>query len=162
MDRYLVPLKTPCVYYDPSFLPQNEADDAFEDLLKNTPWEKTPKINRWVTLMEMPQNGNAEANYKYRDAPGKALQGFPPVVMKLKSLAEQWYNSKTQLEKPVAFNICLLNYYPTSQHRLGWHSDREELGRNTPIASISLGCPRTFLVRSKSGKQCSNAPSRNV
>ena len=161
MEQYLIPLKTPCVYYDASFISPTEADEAFDDLLKNTPWEKSPKINRWVTLMELPPEGDANsttADYKYRDAPGKAIQGFPPAVMKLKTLAEEWYNTKrlsgehcSQDAKfePVSFNICLLNYYPTSSHRLGWHSDREELGRSTPIASISLGCPRTFLVRSK-------------
>jgi alkylated DNA repair dioxygenase AlkB len=102
--------------------------------------------------MELPPDNetNAQINYKYRDAPGKALKGFSPAVMKLKTLAEEWYNSKNaDSHPPVSFNICLLNYYPTSQHRLGWHSDREELGRSTPIASISLGATRTFLVRSK-------------
>jgi alkylated DNA repair dioxygenase AlkB len=156
MEDYLIPLKTPCVYYDPTFLPPTDANEAFDDLLQNTPWEISPKINRWVTLMELhPNNDNNNDAYKYRDAPGKAIQGFPPTIMKLKAAAEQWYNSKQKgsgsdyESTPVSFNICLLNYYPTSQHRLGWHSDREELGRSTPIASISLGCTRSFLVRSK-------------
>jgi alkylated DNA repair dioxygenase AlkB/tRNA(Ser,Leu) C12 N-acetylase TAN1 len=155
MDEYLIPLKTPCVYYDPSFLPPDEASAAFTELLNSTPWEKSPKINRWVTLMELPRDGTqaSEAGtYKYRDAPGKTIVGFPPVVHKMKLMAEEWYNSKNATKpgfQPVSFNVCLLNYYPTPSHRLGWHSDREELGRSTPIASISLGCPRTFLVRSK-------------
>jgi len=168
MDQYLIPLETPCVYYDPQFLPPSEADSDYTELLNSTPWEKSPKINRWVTLMELPQNGEDDGSsrgYRYRDAPGKAIVGFPPVVHKLKLLAEEWYNSKKRREAeqqissetsgdavaftPVSFNVCLLNYYPTHSHRLGWHSDREELGRSTPIASISLGSPRTFLVRSK-------------
>ncbi|KAL7538427.1 hypothetical protein ACHAXR_012770 [Thalassiosira sp. AJA248-18] len=89
MNEYLVPLRTPCVYFDPQFLSESEATEAYEDLLKNTPWEKTPKINRWVTLMELPKdNNNDDANgsstgkkegddqdqegsgYRYRDAPG--------------------------------------------------------------------------------------------
>ena len=74
----------------------------------------------------------------------------------MKQKAEEWYNSKvvendegTSEKKPVKFNICLLNYYQNGTQRIGWHSDREEIGRSTPIASISLGCPRKFLIRSK-------------
>ena len=51
MEEFLLPLRTPCVYHDTSFLSEGEATAAYEDLLQNTPWEKTPKINRWVTLM---------------------------------------------------------------------------------------------------------------
>lgn len=98
-------------------------------------------------------------DYRYRDAPGAPIMGFPPIVHKLKTMAEEWYNSKVVVptnnddgskhNKPVKFNICLLNYYQNGTQRIGWHSDREEIGRSTPIASISLGCTRTFLIRSK-------------
>ena len=178
MEEYALPLQTPCVYYDPNFLPESEATEAYNELLKNTPWEKTAKINRWVALMELPKEDNitATANnddnddddgnkekegtgYRYRDAPGAALIGFPSTVQKLKLLAEEWYNSKnnnnnknnntnTNSEK-VEFNVCLLNYYQNGSQRIGWHSDREELGRTTPIASLSLGATRQFLLRSK-------------
>lgn len=47
------------------------------------------------------------------------------------------------------FNVCLLNFYEDGQQRIGWHSDREEIGRDTPIASVSLGATRSFLVRAK-------------
>jgi len=176
MEEHLIPLRTPCVYYDPSFLSESEANEAFQDLLDNTPWEKTPKINRWVTLMELPkdskevgdeakdgdangsENENEGRGYRYRDAPGASIIGFPPTVQKLKVLAEEWYNSRSQSSDDnnnnephtkVEFNVCLLNYYQTGQQRIGWHSDREELGRSTPIASISLGASRQFLIRSK-------------
>ncbi|KAK1735909.1 2OG-Fe(II) oxygenase family protein [Skeletonema marinoi] len=164
MEEYLLPLRTPCVYHDTSFLSEDEATEAYEDLLNNTPWEKTPKINRWVTLMmDVPDDEQQEEetgedetkrDYRYRDAPGAPLVGFPPIVHKLKTMAEEWYNSKVVSDgssdkKPVKFNICLLNYYQNGTQRIGWHSDREEIGRSTPIASISLGCTRKFLIRSK-------------
>mmetsp|Transcript_14357 Transcript_14357/g.31114 ORF Transcript_14357/g.31114 Transcript_14357/m.31114 type:complete len:749 (+) Transcript_14357:148-2394(+) len=165
MEDYLLPLRTPCVFYEPQLLSESEANEAYEDLLTNTPWEKTAKINRWVTLMELPKDDHVGDDgtktkeeegsaYKYRDAPGASIIGFPPAVHKLKLLAEEWYNSRNQNNngnnsKPVEFNVCLLNYYQDGTQRIGWHSDREELGRSTPIASISLGTPRQFLIRSK-------------
>lgn len=168
MEDFLLPLRTPCVYHDTNFLSEDEATAAYDDLLANTPWEKTPKINRWVTLMmDVPENEQDDSaaagggddekkrDYKYRDAPGAPLVGFPPIVHELKTKAEEWYNSKvvgvdgSSDKKPVKFNICLLNYYQNGTQRIGWHSDREEIGRSTPIASISLGCTRKFLIRSK-------------
>jgi len=183
MEEYLLPLVTPCAYHDPNFLPPSEADDAYAYLLANTPWEKTPKINRWVTLMELPpskveeaeedrgnNNGSAttattattatSSGYRYRDAPGGSMIGFPPVVHALKLRAEEWYNSKKDVSSSsseeeeeegerVTFDVCLLNYYEDGNMRIGWHSDREEIGRMTPIASISLGATRKFLMRSR-------------
>jgi alkylated DNA repair dioxygenase AlkB len=189
MEEYLLPLRTKCAYHDPSFLPEDVADDAYRYLLENTPWEKTPKINRWVTLMELPLpssststsamegavnaeggvkgGGEEEKNenisttttktsgYKYRDAPGGSIIGFPPVVHALKLRAEEWYNSKNMMGddgrrgEKVEFDVCLLNYYEDGNMRIGWHADREEIGKCTPIASISLGCPRKFLMRSR-------------
>jgi hypothetical protein len=87
--------------------------------------------------------------------------GFPPVVHALKLRAEEWYNSKKDAsssssssseeeeEERVTFDVCLLNYYEDGNMRIGWHSDREEIGRTTPIASISLGATRKFLMRSR-------------
>jgi tRNA G10 N-methylase Trm11/alkylated DNA repair dioxygenase AlkB len=197
MEDYLLPgLQTPCVYHDPNFLPEKEAHDAYQTLLAETPWEKTAKINRWVTLMELHDDYDsivvakeennelddggkercdkkitaavsqtttaattAKSGYKYRDAPGDSIKGFPPIVHRLKILAEEWYNSRrninvqddktTTTPSKVEFNVCLLNYYEDGQQRIGWHSDREEIGRSTPIASISLGATRQFQIRSK-------------
>ena len=119
--------------------------------------------------MELPPPSDDDNNddkkktgYKYRDAPGASIIGqFPQTVQRLKLLAEEWYNSKQsssntttnnnnkEEKKKVEFNVCLLNYYENGQQRIGFHSDNEELGRSTPIASISLGATRQFLIRSK-------------
>jgi alkylated DNA repair dioxygenase AlkB/23S rRNA G2445 N2-methylase RlmL len=146
-DDYLVPLDTPCVYYDAGFISQEEADAFYEDLLKNTRWEKTAKINRWVALYN---NSTQDQDYKYRDAPGENNIGFTPTILRIKEKAEAWYNSRNSTTGPdVVFNVCLLNYYEDGTQRIGWHSDREEIGRTTPIASISLGATRSFLIRGK-------------
>ncbi|CAJ1922819.1 unnamed protein product [Cylindrotheca closterium] len=141
---FLIPLETPCVFYDEDFLPKGDADGYYAKLLKEIKWEKSAKINRWVSLHH---NLTGEEDYKYRDAPGAAQQGFHETVDHIRKLAEDWYEKEAG--RRVEFNVCLLNYYENGQQRIGWHSDREEVGRSTPIASISLGTPRHFLIRSK-------------
>ena len=48
-----------------------------------------------------------------------------------------------------SLNVCLLNFYENGSQRIGWHSDREEIGRTTPIMSVSLGSTRQFMLRSQ-------------
>jgi hypothetical protein len=45
------------------------------------------------------------------------------------------------------FNICLANYYNTGADAIGWHSDQEERGSTSCIASVSLGATRKFCFR---------------
>ena len=142
--QLLVPLEIPCVYYDDKFLSSHEANRLYKDLQASTPWTKTAKINRWVALYV---DDSLQEEYKYRDASGGTHIGFNDSIQLLKNKAQDWYLQKTGIS--VDFNVCLLNYYEDGQQRIGWHSDREEVGRTTPIASISLGANRQFLLRSK-------------
>ena len=144
MEDYLVPLDTPCVFYYPNLISADDAERNYDDLQKNVPWEKTAKINRWVALYEeTPENG-----YKYRDAPGQqSSRPFTDTIRSIKEQAEQCYENLSGAK--VEFNTCLLNFYEDGEQRIGWHADREEIGRTTPIASISLGATRTFSIRHK-------------
>lgn len=48
------------------------------------------------------------------------------------------------------FNSVLCNVYPNERASMGFHADDEkQLGADPLIASVSLGAPRTFVVRSK-------------
>lgn len=163
MEEYQVPLDVPCVFYDETFLSSSEADLFYQELLKDTPWEKTAKINRWVALYEELDgestsnndvNSTVESSYKYRDNPQAHQQQqqakpFSETIRIIQQKAERWYNEKNSSQ--VHFNVCLLNFYQDGQQRIGWHCDREEIGRTTPIASISLGATRSFLIRAKQG-----------
>jgi len=178
MEEFNIPLEIPCVYYDESFMSQEEANAAYQDLHQHTKWESTSKINRWVALHEEDDdNDEGDAGqYKYRDAPdssdpAKPRQPFSATIKSICEKAETWYNSKHAVAaatkeskeggeekedpgssfQPVKFNVCLLNYYEDGNQRIGWHSDREEIGRTTPIASISLGASREFQIRAKEG-----------
>jgi alkylated DNA repair dioxygenase AlkB len=101
-----------------------------------------------------------DTSYKYRDAPASNSNNgnsntslpFTDLVRDLGRRASVWYEQKTG--HAVLFNVCLLNFYEDGQQRIGWHSDREEVGRDTPIAALSLGATRMFHLRSKTnGRQ---------
>lgn len=150
--KYVVPLKKPYVYYDANFLDPATASTFYQDLLTATKWETTSKINRWVSLhynndTDENDNDQQQQQYQYRDAPGAPQIGFSPTIQRIQEAAQQWYLTQTGIQ--VEFNVCLLNYYENGQQRIGWHSDREEIGRSTPIASVSLGATRPFHIRNK-------------
>jgi len=154
INDHLIPLATPCVYYIPNVLLPTDAQTYYKTLHQTVSWEKTSKINRWVALYEDTDEDDSHHAYKYRDAPPKQEQSEPsqsissnPTITKIKAEVETLYQGLTG--QTVSFNTCLLNFYENGNQRIGWHSDREEIGRSTPIASVSLGATRTFLVRHK-------------
>jgi alkylated DNA repair dioxygenase AlkB len=50
-------------------------------------------------------------------------------------------------------NYALVNWYRDGNDYLGWHSDKErDLVAGAPIASVSLGATRRFLLRDRKGK----------
>jgi alkylated DNA repair dioxygenase AlkB len=50
------------------------------------------------------------------------------------------------------FNSCFANLYRHGHDMCGWHSDvHPQLGRNPPVASVSLGAVRVFEFRKKTG-----------
>jgi alkylated DNA repair dioxygenase AlkB len=156
----MVPIKglaIPCVYYIEHFL-DDKSSILFEKLRSTIKWEKTAKINRWVALYgELPNQEEEEtsttttkSSYRYRDQPSQGLQPWTAELLDIKKKIEEYYLEHNG--SPVEFNVCLLNMYETGQQAIGWHADREEIGRTTPIASISLGATRQFLLKHKSNK----------
>lgn len=78
---------------------------------------------------------------------------------KIKRVAEPWGLALSEVKSLVEaylqtkFNCCLVNYYPSGEDGMGWHSDDErELGENPAIASVSLGCERKFSFKHKTKK----------
>ena len=142
-DSYVVPLAIPCVYYIPDFVEENLANEWYSELHSKVPWQKTAKINRWVCLYEDSPNND----YKYRDAPEGGSLAFNDTINRIKEEVEALYSRLTG--RAITFNTCLCNFYQDGNQRIGWHADREEIGRSTPIASISLGAVRQFQVRHK-------------
>jgi alkylated DNA repair dioxygenase AlkB len=52
------------------------------------------------------------------------------------------------------YNSVLLNHYANDRDSVSWHSDDEpEMDSDHPIASLSLGAPRDFLIRPTANKK---------
>lgn len=132
------------VYYNSSFI-DNPSDisnlllneiDLVQDEIKI--FGKHHIMNRKIAWI-------SEQDYWY----GGTLKKGKPWTKTLLSIKKQLEN-----ETGVKFNACLVNYYPSGEDGMGWHSDDElELKRNGTIASISLGAERPFKFKHNTTKQ---------
>lgn len=92
-----------------------------------------PRLSAW--------HGDAGCNYRYSGV-SYAPQPLGPVLQALRACVEAACGNR--------FNSVLLNLYRDGSDAMGWHSDDEpELGPAPVIASVSLGAPRRFLLRSR-------------
>ena len=84
------------------------------------------------------------------------LKRTPPKIWGDTRQIQVWTPSMLELKHQVeaqtgySYNVCLVNYYMNGKDHIYWHSDKEELGDQNSIASISLGASRHFLFRVKS------------
>jgi alkylated DNA repair dioxygenase AlkB len=130
------------VTYDPYFLEPSFADQLFELLLPSVGWKQDviklygrtipiPRLTAWY--------GDRDASYTYSGIKNEPSEWIPP----LQELRDRLEKSTT-----IRFNSVLLNRYRTGKDSLSWHADDEpELGLRPTIASISLGCTRTFQLQ---------------
>ncbi|AYV84916.1 MAG: hypothetical protein Satyrvirus1_2 [Satyrvirus sp.] len=75
---------------------------------------------------------------------GVSIFQFPKELAEIKNNLEQELNFE--------FNICLANYYDSGKNSIGYHSDNEEKGSISCIASMSFGVERNFVFRKKNTK----------
>ena len=92
-----------------------------------------PRLTAWV--------GDAGATYRYS---GLRLAPLPWTVL----LAD--LRRRVEVAAGARFNSVLLNFYRDGRDSMGLHSDDEpELGEHPVIASLSLGAPRSLVLRRK-------------
>lgn len=131
----------------PTFCDALEAERLYWELAQLPGWRQDsialfgkrhplPRLHRWF----------ADAGQTYR------WSG-------LRMVAERFPNALDALRQKLAtvsatnFNTALGNFYRGGQDGVGWHSDdEEELGPNPPIASLSLGAERQFLLRGRADR----------
>jgi len=134
--------------YLPDFLSQEKASFYFDALRDSLPWRqetikiygkdmKSPRLQSW--------HGDDDATYQYSNV-RMAPQPWTTELLMLKTACEKASYAN--------YNSVLVNYYRDGDDAMGWHADDEaELGINPTIASLSLGCERTFSLKHKTTKQ---------
>lgn len=122
-------------------------DDAgrYFDLLLNTiAWQHDEAViygKHYITKRKVAWYGDQNYNYTYSNTTKQALP-WTTGLIELKQLVE--HITGTQ------FNSCLLNLYHNGDEGMAWHSDDEKaLGKNSVIASLSLGAARKFSFKHK-------------
>lgn len=135
------------ISYFPNFFDQAKADELFQKLQSEIPWQhdeitvfgKTHPQPRLTALF-----GNEGKPYSYS---GITMQ------------PHRWNLLLTFIKEAVEsvagtpFTTVLLNQYRDGRDSNGWHADNEkELGRNPVIASVSLGAERFFHLQHNTEK----------
>lgn len=134
--------------FDPAWLAPREADALLEALQAGLAWE-THRIRMFGREIDSPRRsvwiGDPDAAYRYsgtRFAPR-------PWTPALRMLGERLEDAAG-----VRFNSVLANLYRDGRDGMGWHSDDEpELGTQPVIASVSLGAPRRFVLKARTGEK---------
>lgn len=142
-SRNLLPCDGTVNYHGP-ILDKQQAQDDLESLINTVPWKNDEAVifgKHIVTARKVAWYGDSDYSYAYSGTLKKAMP-WSPTLCTLKKLVE----SKTGS----IFNSCLLNLYHSGNEGMSWHSDDEKsLGKNTTIASLSLGAERRFSLRHK-------------
>lgn len=128
--------------YYPDFFNQEKANELFEKLKTEVPWQqdditvygKTHPQPRLTALY-----GNEGKPYGYSNIIMQP-HSWSPLIMLIKNEIETVSNQN--------FTTVLLNNYRHGKDSNGWHADNEkELGHNPIIASVSFGAERVFQLK---------------
>ncbi len=141
----------PChgtVNYHGPILSLADAQRYYDILLHDIPWKNDEAVifgKHIITAREVAWYGDSAYSYTYSGTTKQALP-WTPELAALKAIVEKITGT--------VFNSCLLNLYHSGDEGMAWHSDDEAaLGKNTTIASVSLGAERKFSFKHKRSQQ---------
>ncbi|WPV02121.1 alpha-ketoglutarate-dependent dioxygenase AlkB [Mucilaginibacter sp. cycad4] len=122
-------------------------DDHLTSLLVKIPWKNDQVfVNGELrsTKRKVAWYGDHTYSYTYSGVTRQALS-WTTELLELKQLVEN--------KLAYRFNSCLLNLYNDGSEAMAWHSDDEaSLGKNTTIASLTLGAERKFMFKHKTSR----------
>ena len=143
----LLPCDGTVNYHGPILSPADTMH-YYETFLREIPWKNDAAVifgKRIVTARKVAWYGDSSFSYTYSGTTKHAL-AWTPELATLKLLVEKLTNN--------SFNSCLLNLYHDGNEGMAWHSDDEKsLGKDSTIASISLGAEREFRLKHKRGEE---------
>jgi alkylated DNA repair dioxygenase AlkB len=135
MDLIELPLNCG-VKYVKNFLTKDECDKYYEYMIKIPQFIKKEHEGRKTALF-----GSVDS-YKYAKNNEKPIPyNDCPFLLIIKDKLNDLLG--------INFNICLCNLYENGNKKFSFHSDNEEIGKVTPIASISIGAERYFYFKKK-------------
>ena len=135
------------VAYYPNFITPEQATNYLEQLKSEIPWRQEqmtfgdkqvplPRLTSW--------HGDEGARYYYSGIHNDP-QPWTPTLSALRLECDNLFG-------PGHFNSVLANYYRDGRDSISYHADNErDLVDNSVIATISLGTPRRFQLKSKNG-----------
>lgn len=128
--------------YDGSFIPSDDADAFFESLLHEVNWKRptvqTPGGPKKVPRM-ISWHADPGLTYSYSGLTHQ-WQAWTSAMLDIRELLKE----RTGIE----FNGCLANLYENERDSVSMHADDEDdMEPGAPIASVSLGCVRDFVVK---------------
>lgn len=135
------------VIYYPAIFDIETAEQLFQHLHTNTPWQhdvikvfgKTYQQPRLTALYADNTNSYSYSGITMHPHP------FNPPLEKIKKRV-------TEITKQ-PFTTCLINLYRDGNDSNGWHADNEkELGPDPIIASVSFGASRWFHLKHRHDK----------
>ncbi len=143
----ILPYDGETLYYG-QIITSEQAKLFFDTFLNTIAWKNDEaKIfgKHFITKRKAAWYGDREFDYKYSNTTKTALI-WTPELLQIKKITEEISGTK--------FNSCLLNLYHDGDEGMSWHSDDEKsLGKNTVIASLSLGVTRKFSFKHKASKE---------
>jgi uncharacterized protein YaeQ len=136
--------------YIPDFIQKNDKKSLYEKFLKELGFKR-----RIVGEIHPYMINRATSLFGDEDL---ELESMPNIWGKLDVKLQKWTKELLQIKEQIEkitkseYNICLVNYYEDGKRSIGFHSDKEEIGSNNYISSISLGEERKLMFRDKSDK----------
>ena len=151
----LLPFDGEVNYYGP-ILNMNQAETYLNAVLQTIAWKNDEAVifgKHIITKRKVAWYGDTNYAYTYSNTTKQALK-WTNELLDLKRLVEQHTGTK--------FNSCLLNLYPDGNEGMAWHSDDEKsLGKNSTIASLSIGAERKFSFKHKATQQTASVLLQN-
>ena len=146
-EQNLLPNNGTVNYFGPVLTPKL-ADHFYHQLLNTIDWRNDEARifgKQYITKRKVAWYGDFGYSYTYSNSTKVALP-WTQDLLELKKVVEDLSG--------FTYNSCLLNLYHTGDEAMGWHSDDEKsLGKNSCIASLSLGAERKFSFKHKNSGQ---------
>ena len=126
---------------------KQNAQYYLDKLLNEIEWKNDEAIifgRHIITKRKVAWYADTNYEYTYSNRTKFALQ-WTKELLELKKLVDEITGT--------TFNSCLLNLYHNGDEGMAWHSDDEKtLEEDSPIASLSFGAERKFMLKHKKTK----------